>query len=744
MAQELVYTSAPKGLKPLSKGFCTVAQTRGMAGSLAEQLESLSDYRPFYPPSSPEAKDNPATYAHWLLPGNLHVLSRVVFAGFDYTARANKLAHHLVLGPGELSPAGPARLFLAPGLFRERWEGAPRWLETPPALPPIEDAPAAPCAAWEAAIGDPGWAGALAMCGCRAPVTVIYPPELDPRPLLDEAVRLFPVDERWAITFCTNFSALPAGFACAWRWCVAGSPAAAAPAGKVIDLTAKRALTERHPFIEAARTGAIPAPAPRARGGAAAPAPVGAAVPGTVTVKKNAGFASSAATTNMGGRGGMAGADDDAAAPELDETIFIERERRFAGVPPQKSHGKLLAALLIVAALAGGGAWHYWQKTQAEQKRREQEAMAERLRQRREQAEANAREEQARMEAAQKAAAELERQRLAKDALAAINAESAARARVVEPYRKRLDDALAQAPDLFGAAPWEVDNLVVDGAADTPLPWLLWRVLTTDAPLTQSYRNWWVSLLQRDRAVPRQHQAEESLKKLAAMVAAMQQEAAKAEGAPPEKLPALRERIGESLTAIDGQCGRLDKQLKRLGQTVAEYRAGLGFFAAMGAIPPVTVRVKRVAAGAWETAAAIGHNEQREAEQRVRASAPDRVVAIGKLRDKGAVEKLATLPPKDVPAGVKAECFTDDPEAPFVPLKLEGFVADPKYKNQLTLSWSSGAAWGATAAGGAGKARLRYNGYQWVAPNDELDAERLLRTRLAVTVNGRRVVIAFK
>ncbi|MBP5233840.1 MAG: hypothetical protein J6333_10580, partial [Planctomycetes bacterium] len=143
MAQELVYTSAPKGLKPLSKGFCTVAQTRGMAAPLAEQLESLSDYRPFYPPSSPEAAKNPATCAHWLLPGNLHALSRVVFAGFDYTARANKLAHHLVLGPGELGPAGPARPFLAPGLFRDRWEGTPRWLETPPALPPLEDAPAA-------------------------------------------------------------------------------------------------------------------------------------------------------------------------------------------------------------------------------------------------------------------------------------------------------------------------------------------------------------------------------------------------------------------------------------------------------------------------------------------------------------------------------------------------------------------------------------------------------------------------
>ena len=36
MSQEIVYTSAPKGLKPGSSGFCTVASTAGMARNLAE------------------------------------------------------------------------------------------------------------------------------------------------------------------------------------------------------------------------------------------------------------------------------------------------------------------------------------------------------------------------------------------------------------------------------------------------------------------------------------------------------------------------------------------------------------------------------------------------------------------------------------------------------------------------------------------------------------------------------------
>lgn len=46
MAYELFYTSAPKGLRPLTSGICTVGMTRGFPGPFIPRLEALSGYRP--------------------------------------------------------------------------------------------------------------------------------------------------------------------------------------------------------------------------------------------------------------------------------------------------------------------------------------------------------------------------------------------------------------------------------------------------------------------------------------------------------------------------------------------------------------------------------------------------------------------------------------------------------------------------------------------------------------------------
>ena len=105
MAEELIYTSVAKGLRPGSRGFCTVAETDGIATNLAGRLESLSAYRHVFPPGTPEAKDNPVNLAHVVLTvagKTYHVLSRVADYGLDYTSRSNKLAHHLALEKEEL------------------------------------------------------------------------------------------------------------------------------------------------------------------------------------------------------------------------------------------------------------------------------------------------------------------------------------------------------------------------------------------------------------------------------------------------------------------------------------------------------------------------------------------------------------------------------------------------------------------------------------------------------------------
>src|SRR5690606_36125695 len=80
VSQELVYTSAPQGLKVGSRGFCTVASTAGMPAALAERLESLSGYRHVFPPQDPQARNNPVAWSHLIvsLGGKCyHVVSRV-------------------------------------------------------------------------------------------------------------------------------------------------------------------------------------------------------------------------------------------------------------------------------------------------------------------------------------------------------------------------------------------------------------------------------------------------------------------------------------------------------------------------------------------------------------------------------------------------------------------------------------------------------------------------------------------
>src|SRR4051812_6783587 len=62
--QELLYTSAPKGLKAGSRGFCTVLSTQGMSAPLAAALEGLSGYRPLFAPTDPRHASNPVVHSH--------------------------------------------------------------------------------------------------------------------------------------------------------------------------------------------------------------------------------------------------------------------------------------------------------------------------------------------------------------------------------------------------------------------------------------------------------------------------------------------------------------------------------------------------------------------------------------------------------------------------------------------------------------------------------------------------------
>ncbi len=258
MALELVYTSATKGLRAGTSGFCTVAMTRGLPPALVPRLEALGGYRPG--PSG----DGPVASAFWRidLAGSIaHVLSVVGPAPPDHTQRTNKIATYLVLGADELVPAGPAWLLGRPGLVRRAWQGDPAWIEAPVRVPASGPVGPRVCIAWQAASGDAGWAGAVASAFLRdqgKPIHVVVPASLDPLPLADEVICLLPDWARWRLTFSTYFLQPVAGVPCALRFCLEGTPAAdAARQSKsmVLDLVRGPGTAPDGRHARVARTG---------------------------------------------------------------------------------------------------------------------------------------------------------------------------------------------------------------------------------------------------------------------------------------------------------------------------------------------------------------------------------------------------------------------------------------------------------------------------------------------------------
>jgi hypothetical protein len=261
MNYELIYTSAPKGLKPGSSGYCTVAATEGIPSALVDQLELLSGL----PPLQDRSLNHPVSLAHWrvrIAGRTRSVLSRVAAVGLDYTRRPNKLAYHLVLDPGEHPEQGPAWAISQPGMMLENWSGAPAFLK-PRKLPSASASPetCVSCQQWEAATGDAGWGGILGenfMVDSLKPAYLIRTPEIDPLPFLQESIRLMPARLRWQVTFNTYFNEVPAGLSCAWRCVMADTPAAESArrsTATVIDLTHPVGRAPDTPGAVAARNG---------------------------------------------------------------------------------------------------------------------------------------------------------------------------------------------------------------------------------------------------------------------------------------------------------------------------------------------------------------------------------------------------------------------------------------------------------------------------------------------------------
>lgn len=216
MIEEIVFTSAKRGLETGKTGFCTVAATPNMSANLLRFLEASSGYRHL---NAPGHADNPVVRSHVkvVLGGQQqHVISRVSDAGMDYSQRSNKIAHHIAFNDTASFDSGPMGLMWNDQNFIKQWDEAPRFLS--PRMLTAEPGFPAACSTWEAVAGDAGRVGDLleAFLNKRTIYLVLEP--TDPAiELIDEAINILPPDQRWDFTFSTFFTRTPPNVECQVR-----------------------------------------------------------------------------------------------------------------------------------------------------------------------------------------------------------------------------------------------------------------------------------------------------------------------------------------------------------------------------------------------------------------------------------------------------------------------------------------------------------------------------------------------
>lgn len=292
MNHELWYTSAPRGLDAGTSGFCTVKATQSMPVQLKTLLESLSSYRPVFPPTDSNGERNPVNFASVVarIGGKKwHILSRIQTAGLDYTNRGNFFAHHVALAlPGPLV-SSPTKLL---STLASKWDFRVEQLVS---CRPLTGAVELlrPCLAWQAVTGDPGWAGVLAQrLAANERVHLVFSPGMSLFPLVAELLALFPIEKQWTTTFSTYYCNASQMVDCQLRCVLAGSEehrSAEASRAFVLNLSTQLGpVRQDGPLVAAARTGTVAAfaepaadvPAPDMDTGSVEP-PLGSPKPGS-------------------------------------------------------------------------------------------------------------------------------------------------------------------------------------------------------------------------------------------------------------------------------------------------------------------------------------------------------------------------------------------------------------------------------------------------------------------------------
>jgi hypothetical protein len=192
MSFELIHTSVPRDLDGQS-GFGVAAMTRDLPRPLREALVARSDGSEL-----DASADRAISYAVCHVGGSAWpVLTCVTRCGADWSGRANRVAHHLVLEPSDRCAEGPIALAR---LFRFATEVPEVGVRSAPALPQplkVSDQPDGV---------DPAWFDLLAerlSAPDASSVAVRLPHGLDPLVLLTAITARVEPRRRWAVQWST-------------------------------------------------------------------------------------------------------------------------------------------------------------------------------------------------------------------------------------------------------------------------------------------------------------------------------------------------------------------------------------------------------------------------------------------------------------------------------------------------------------------------------------------------------------
>jgi hypothetical protein len=236
MPQQLIYTSAPRGIVAGRSGHCTVARSALMREALMLQLEKLCYYQHL---SLSGGQDRPI-FAYRIVDirgSRFHVLSRIQDAGLDFTGRTNFIAHHLVFSPEEIRQnAIPPVILRDWAGWVKSWTQEPQLLENEDwtALTALADKTMVPAQTWQRVTGDAVNGYGLLEARAGASFRVDDQPDETVLELIAESVELLEVrDPRrdfrsiaWNFTFTTSMQEQdnPADFR--WRCIHSDNPAA--------------------------------------------------------------------------------------------------------------------------------------------------------------------------------------------------------------------------------------------------------------------------------------------------------------------------------------------------------------------------------------------------------------------------------------------------------------------------------------------------------------------------------------